>query len=111
MTSRPASASRSTQPGSRQLSSNEDAIPWTRTTGFAVIPAPAPQAAWRPWSCGQAGRESRAHEVDEVVAVEALLDRVRRVAQRPLEPADRVPPALDVGVVGGEHADLLARLR
>src|SRR5438034_1612730 len=55
-------------------------------------------------------RQSRAHQVDEVVAVEPLLRALVETRHALLEAADRVPPAFDVWVVGGEETDLFARL-
>src|SRR6266404_3806873 len=60
-------------------------------------------------SSGRGGKP-RPHQVDEVVAVEALLRALGERGEALLEAAERVPPALDVRVVGGEEADLLARL-
>ena len=41
-----------------------------------------------------------AHQIEEVVAVEALSDLAGRVAERRLEPLDRPTPPLHVGIVG-----------
>src|SRR5439155_7727192 len=54
--------------------------------------------------------EPRAHQVHEVVAVEAVLRPLPQPLDTLLEAPERVPPALDVRVVGGEQAHLLARL-
>src|SRR5207247_7073220 len=54
--------------------------------------------------------EPRAHQVHEVVAVEAVLRPLPQPLDTLLEAPERVPPALDVRVVGGEEAHLLARL-
>src|SRR5581483_4842875 len=51
-----------------------------------------------------------AHQVDEVVAVEALPRPLARPRHGRLEAADRISPAFDVRVVGREHADILAGL-
>ena len=49
-------------------------------------------------------RDDPPHQIDEVVEVESIFGKRRRVAQRVLEALDRVPPALDVRIVGGEEA-------
>src|SRR5262245_34310605 len=56
------------------------------------------------------GGEAAPHQVDEVVAVEALLLRLRGPFEARLEALDRVAAALDVRVVGREEADLVAGL-
>src|SRR5687767_7776731 len=59
---------------------------------------------------GGAGRQPGAHQVDEVVAVEALLRALGRARHRVLEAADRVAAAFHVRVVRREEANLLADL-
>src|SRR5262245_60935835 len=54
--------------------------------------------------------KTRAHQIDEVVAVEAVLPNLVEPGDALLEAPERVPTALDVGIVGREEADLLARL-
>src|SRR5262245_29397911 len=61
----------------------------------------------------RAGKSSQrwTHEVAEIVAIEALLDRLAAAFQARLEALDRIAAAFDVRVVGGKQADLLAGLR
>src|SRR5689334_7909183 len=54
---------------------------------------------------GDAGHR-RAHQVDEVVAVEGLADGVAGVAEAGFESLDRSPAALDVGEVRREERHL-----
>src|SRR6185312_4613745 len=56
--------------------------------------------------------QAPAHEIDEVVAIEALLLHRADTSgvHRHLEALDRMAPALDMRVVGREQADLVARV-
>src|SRR5690348_7272908 len=54
--------------------------------------------------------KTRAHQIDEVVAVEAALRNLIEPGEALLEAPERVPPSLDVRIVRREEADLLAGL-
>src|SRR6185436_1930279 len=89
-----------------------------RATPVPAVMDTVPDACWTPFdrtieSSGarwivRSGRraQARAHEVDEVVAVEPALLGGGAPGEAGVKPPQRMAAALDVGVVRREHHDL-----
>ena len=62
--------------------------------------------AMRSWVVpdAQFNLQARTHQVDEIVAMEALHGSRRRGHQRVIEAFERIATAFDVWVIGGEEA-------